>query len=469
MNKSIEKKLEKKYETSLRTRIGYAFGTLSDNLALQNFLFLGFSFYFTVVGLNVWLVSLGFIIYSIWDAIDDPLIGVISDRTKTKWGRRRPWIFLATIPLCLLIIFIWTPPMNDEILAFIYYVIILILFDLVFTTYTVNFNALWPEMFLTDADRSSVGVWRSIFTIIGLVFAFLLPEIFIEDITNTEGYARTPGQFVLNGVVAAVIVGICILVMLKFGCFERKEFSKDVEGAPTWKTSYKVTFKNKAFMIYCAIALGVFIVYGILPIMMPLYGEYVLNMSDPGLILLVGLLISALSTPLWMHFRYKYGVRKSYIISLVFWAISLLLFMLAFDEITGYILVILVGIGVGGSIYLYDQGLAEVIDDDEIRSGLNVRREGAYYGVVALFNRLSGAINLLIIAFVFSGTGWGEYTPNPGVNVKMGLRFLIGIWPVIIIVIALIFLYLWPLYGKRLDENKRMLEELHNEKKDKIS
>ena len=449
-----------KYETKLSTRIAYGFGTLADNLSLQNFTFLGFSFYFTVVGLPVWVVSIGYIIYSIWDAIDDPLIGVLSDRTKTRWGRRRPWIWLATIPLCLLMIFIWTPPIGNDVLTFIYYVLILVIFDLVFTTYTVNFNGLWPEMFLTDEDRASVGIWRSIFTILGLIFAFLLPEVFIGDIISA-----TPDKYVLNGAVAAIIVLITIVIMLIWGCFERKEFSKDVEGAPNWKESYKITFKNKSFMIYSGIALAIFIVYGMLPIMMPIYAESILGSSDPGLIILVGLLTSAAFTPLWMKLRNKWGVRKSYMYSVIFWAGSLFLFMFASNEVTGYIFVIVVGIGLGGSMYLYDQGLAEVIDDDEVRSGINVRREGAYYGVVALFNRLSGAINLLVIAIVFSGTGWGEWEFRDESAAPITLRLLLIAWPIIILLVAFVLLYYWPIHGERLKENKRKLAELHEKKR----
>ncbi|MBD3193425.1 MAG: hypothetical protein GF317_00100, partial [Candidatus Lokiarchaeota archaeon] len=265
-----QKKIEKEVglETTFGTRVAYANGTLADNLSLQSFLFLGFTFYYTVIKLNILWYALAFIIYSIWDAIDDPLLGVLSDRTKTKWGRRKPWIYASTIPLCILMILIWTPPTGNDLLTFIYLTGILIVFDFIFTSYTVNFNGLWPEMFLTMEDRSSLGIWRNIFTVLGVGFAFLLPEIIIGDLVAAE-----PLDYVINGIVAAIIVGVTIAIMLKFGCFERKEFAKDVENAPGWKESYKITFKNKAFMIYCLIALAIFIVYGILPTVIPIYAD----------------------------------------------------------------------------------------------------------------------------------------------------------------------------------------------------
>lgn len=459
-----EEKSKGDIKTSFGTRVAYAHGTLADNLAVQNFLFLGFTFYYTVLGLNIAYFAAAYVIYSLWDAIDDPLIGVLSDRTQTKWGRRKPWIYLSAIPLTLLIVFLWMPPTINDLTIFLYLTIMLIIFDLVFTTYTVNFNALWPEMFLTVEDRSSLGIWRNIFTVLGVGLAFLLPEFFIEDFTSPSS---APG-YVLNGIIAAIIVAVAIIIMLVFGCFERKEFARDVEDAPSWKESYEITFKNKAFIIYCIIALAIFIVYGILPTVMPIYAESILNMSDPGLILFVALIISAASTPLWMKLRNKFGVRKSYMMSVLFWAGSLLLFLFARDEITAYLFIAVVGVGLGGSLYLYDQGIAEIIDDDEVRSGISVRREGAYYGVVALFNRLSGAINLIVLALIFVNAGWGDYQFRDQSVAPIILPIVTIFWPVIILLVALVLLYFYPIDQERVKENEEMRDTLHEEKRKRL-
>jgi len=291
--------------------------------------------------------------------------------------------------------------------------------------------------------------------------AFLLPEFFIEDFTSPDA---APG-YVITGIISAFIVGITIAIMLKFGAFERKEFSKDAENALSWKESYQITFRNKAFIIYCLIALAIFIVYGILPTVMPLYAQHILNSQDPGLLLLVALIASAISTPLWMKLRERIGVRKSYMIAVLFWAVTLLLFLFAIDETTAYILIIPVGFGLGGSLYIYDQGLAEIIDDDEVRSGVSLRREGAYYGVVALFNRLSGAINLIVLAIVFAGAGWGDYELRDPETGRIILPFVTIFWPLIILVIAFILLYFYPLDRERVEENEKLRDELHDKKR----
>ncbi|MFO8019029.1 MAG: MFS transporter, partial [Promethearchaeia archaeon] len=137
----------------------------------------------------------------------------------------------------------------------------------------------------------------------------------------------------------------------------------------------------------------------------------------------------------------------------------------ATDELTAYIFIIFVGIGLGGSLYIYDQGIAELIDDDEVRSGISVRREGAYYGVVALFNRLSGAINLIVLALVFGGAGWGDYELRDPAQGPIILPIVQIYWPVIVLVIALILLYFYPLTQERVAENERLKEDLHDKKR----
>lgn len=463
---------ERPKETKLGTRIAYAFGTLADNLALQNFMFLGFAYYFTVAKLPVWMIFFAWALYSVWDAVDDPIIGVISDRTKTKFGRRKIYILVSAIPLCVLMVLLWGP--NNFLTGtpweiILYLLGMLILFDLFFTTYTVNFNSLWVEMFLTEKDRRSVGLWRSIFTIMGLIIAFLVPSFIIEDFTNQYEYTYTPSQYLLNGEIAAIIVLVTIVIMFIWGSFERKEFSKDAESAPSWRESYRITLKNRAFMLYAVTALAVFIVYNILPTLIPFYVESVLlgSSDDSSYIVFVGLLAGMAATPFWMWLQKKIGIRLSYMMSLSFWGVTLAVFAFipqAGGIMLGYILTAVMGIGLGGSLYLYDQGLAVVIDDDAARSGLRTRREGAYYGVVAFFNRFSTGINLGIIAIVFQTTGWEEYTPRPGINTQLGIRALIGIWPLIVIIIALICLYFWPIHGKRYEENKRIIEEMRLDK-----
>ena len=197
---------------------------------------------------------------------------------------------------------------------------------------------------------------------------------------------------------------------------------------------------------------------------MPLYGTFVLGLAEEGsflisLLVFACLIVGVLSTPLWMWLQKKYGIRKCFIICLGYWGLSFLLVLTAIDLFTAFLYFSLMGPALGGAIYFYDQGVAEIIDDDSVRTGLDVRREGAYYGISALFNRFAAILNILVVSLVFTQTGWGQYNPNPGVDVILGLKFLMGGFPLILIGVSLLCLYFYPIHGKRLEENKLMLAE----------
>ena len=100
---------QKDNEISIKTKLAFSCGEIGDGVAYQTFSFLIFTFYFTVVGLPVLLITLAFILWSLWNAINDPLIGYLSDRTNHRLGRRIPWMMAAIIPLTILMVLLFTP------------------------------------------------------------------------------------------------------------------------------------------------------------------------------------------------------------------------------------------------------------------------------------------------------------------------------------------------------------------------
>ena len=118
------------------------------------------------------------------------------------------------------------------------------------------------------------------------------------------------------------------------------------------------------------------------------------------------------------------------------------------------------------SLYIIDLIISDIVDEDELNTG--VRREAAYYGVNAFFLRLSTVFVFIAIGLVFTTTGWGDYAPNPGTDVILGLRILMAVFPAIALLIAILFMYKYPLDGERLKKVKEDLQKLHEEKKSKI-
>lgn len=453
---------------SLRTKLAFACGEVGDNMALNTFTFLIFTFYFTVVRIPTPLMTLGFILWALWNAFNDPLIGYLSDRTKSRWGRRIPWMLGATIPLGILTILLFTPPstysQNESV--FIYFLIILILFDIAYTSFNLNYNALFSEMFVDMRERSATGRIRIIFVLLATMIALVLPTFIIEDITNINNDPSTLTQYLISGVVAAIIIFIFYFIILKWGVRDPKYISKDAESAMSFTNTLKFTFKHKSFLLFLFPALGTWLVINILPTLSPLFFTYAVGIEDTeliGILLLVMFLVSAASTPLWERIRVKKGARMCGLIGIVVFLVSVLFFAYSINFEMALICMIFLGIGLGGGLYFYDQCIAEIIDEDEITYG--VRRSGIYYAVLNFLIRLSMILNFIIISLVFTASDWMNYEPNPGADPILGLRILMGIYPAIVLAISLVGMYFYPIKGERLRENRKKLTELHDIKK----
>ncbi len=449
----------------------YGIGQTTNIAALLTFTFLVFTFYFAVVGLPVLLISIGFIIWSFWNSFNDPFIGYLSDRTHTKWGRRLPFIMIALIPLGIVTFLLFMPPITFGITGltanFIYFLIIIICFEFIFTMYDLNYTALFPELFIDLEERTKANSFRQSFLIIGLFMAFIIPGLLISDYSDPNSLA----QYQLYGIIIAIIIIIPGLIFIKFSPREKAEFREDYKDAPSFFGSLRMCSKSKAFKWYIPAEIAVWFVYTLLITVVPLYGKFVLGIEDT-LILSLLLAFTFISAAIFMNILWrplvtKIGPRKSWLISLVIFLLTLIPLMFITDAMSGLIVFFLIGIGLSGSIYIVDIVISDIIDEDEVRTG--ARREGGYYGVNMFLMRLSAVLVFLTISLVFTNVGWAVYEPeNVTAEVIFGLRALMFIFPAIALIIAIIFLYKYPLDNERLKEVREQLKKIHEDKKSKI-
>ncbi|MBY8985681.1 MAG: MFS transporter [Candidatus Lokiarchaeota archaeon] len=475
-----DKKLEKNDGYSLKKAASYATGQIADQGAYQTFTFLVFTFYYAVVQLNILLITLGFIIWAFWNSFNDPMLGYLSDRTHTKYGRRLPYIMISIIPLGLILFFLFTPPLPIgvayQIGNFIYFMVIIIVFEFFYTMFSLNSTSLFPETFISEEERTSANNVRQGFLILGLIVAFILPGVFISDYTPDPGDSAAinaaVGEYQLFGIIAAIIIIVIGGIFIKFTPREKKEFKEDYKIAPSFFNSIKMCVKSKSFMWYIPAEIANWFVYGILPTLIPLYAKAVLNIVDP---LMISLLMGAafISSVIFITFVWKpivrrIGNRKAWMISMTSWIITLfpLMFLGPNMEILAITVFFFIGLGLSGSFYIIDLIVSDIIDEDEINTG--IRREAGYYGVNAFFLRLAIIIVFLSIGPMFIIADWEVFTLPASIEVQMGLRILMFVYPAVALIIAILSIYKYPLHGKRLEEVKEKLKDLHAQKKAKV-
>jgi GPH family glycoside/pentoside/hexuronide:cation symporter len=464
MNKD-NKISEDKYSTKLA--VSYSFATIADVISYTMFTFLIFTFYYAVVGLNINLITLGFVLWSIWNAFNDPLLGVLSDRTKSKWGRRKPYIVGGIVPLCIVLVLLWTPPIGgSQFIIFIYFLIMIILFDLFYTMYSMTSTALYPEIFQSLEDRAKANNILQIFSIIGLIFAMIAPSFFIPQYDNPQYFTEYMNAAIFMAILVAIFAGLFI----KLGLKERIEYSRDPEKAPTFFKSLKLTFSNKSFTTYAIASFSIWYVMGILPTITPLYCSFVLNIKDSTVIsMLLGLtFISAVFFMfIWRYIIIKKGIKNASIICFLVMIATLIPFMFITEIIGAIISFIIVGLGISGLLFCRDPIVAAIIDEDELKTG--IRREASYTGMVALIIRFTTIAMFLSIGLVFNSVGWAVFNPTGATEETIfGLRLLMFVFPAVFSAIGLISLIPFPITKDKYEQIREAIDKIHNEKKAKL-
>lgn len=464
--------------SKLRT-VAYGLGPLADQMSHQMFTFLVFTFYYAVVGINIKHLMWGFIIFAVWDSINDPLLGPISDRTKSKFGRRGFWILVSTIPFGLSNVLLFTVGVHWSYwVKFVYMLFIIMLYDSVYTIFSCNQLALFSDMFETEQARGLANMWKSILTIVGVIIGFVLPTIFIKPMTPQTGEVEElisiTDTYIITGVVVGILTIMAGFAFFKWGIQENLHHQPDKsETSPGFFSMILDIITNRDFIIFCIANLVKWFVFKLLTTIVPLYAIFVLGIEEGGILvsalLLVGFLAASAAFPLMKAIGLKIGWRNGFILSSAFWILALIPFwFLENQPYWALLCMIFVGIGLSGAIYFVEPIIGNIVDEDELRTGK--RRTGTFYGINGLINRYSTILVFVVLATVLSGYGWEDFLVSPSLdqhqNMVMGLKLLMTPISIAGLVVVIIFLLLYRLHGEKL---VRVQTELKKMRENKLS
>ncbi|MCJ7689674.1 MAG: MFS transporter [Clostridiaceae bacterium] len=429
----------------LLDKIGYGSGNFSTGISSQ---VIGtyLVFYCTAI-LNIpgSLVGLAISISLIWDAITDPLMGYISDMTKSKiFGRRHQYLLIGGIGLGIFNYLLWniSSGLSDYLKFAIIFFLILII-KTFSTIYVTPYTALGAELSNDYNERTSIQGFKTIFFLLGLAFVSVFGMfVFFRPTQQFPSGQLNPSSYSSMGIFSSILIIIfafvCFYSTKKYIPILNKHINNGTSDGKlkTLLSSFKEILLNKSFR-YVALA---YMFNNIASALVANTGlhvfTYTFSLSSQQIALIVGiqLFVSILSQPVWALAAKKFDKKPSLILGIIICIISSLLFLvLVFmkSHIMGnafYFIpfAILAGFGTGGLFTLPFSMVADVIDLDELNTGK--RTEGSYYGCITLLYKLSQSITLLLIGFVLDLVKFNAKLPiqNESTVIVLGLMLSIG-------------------------------------------
>lgn len=423
-----------------------------------------FFFYEVAIGLNAIFIATAMIIFTIWDAVNDPFIGYLTDRiTKLtrRFGKRFPWIIVGIIPANFLFALMFMPPMVDAasnpMPIFIWIVVTTCLFDSLATLCFINVESLFPDKFRNGKARRRARGYGTPLSMIALPVSAIIPPLMI---TFDDPASYIP--------MAMLCVGILTVVSILFlpGMWENKEmidrYYVNQMKPETFIAALKSTLKQKSFRYYIIIFFGFVVVTNSLTASIPYAVFVVLQGDESDAILLFAMFLNGalISVPFWIYFNKRLNNNKK---SAVIGGITLTCGSFITFFYTGVydsmVYIFILGFTMGNLWALTSLYFADVLDERVALTRSPVR--GTTVGVHNFFFRLSRGAQIAIFAIVHILTGFVAGSQEQTELAKLGIRLHMSVIPAIILLICtIIFWKKYPLTPEKSLEIRKQIQEL---------
>jgi GPH family glycoside/pentoside/hexuronide:cation symporter len=425
-----------------RTKLLFSTGDLTTSIPLAIVMFYQLYFLTDIAGLDPALAGLAVGIPRIWDALNDPLFGLLSDRIRSPWGRRRVLLLFGSVPLGLSFIFMWLVPNLGQFGMAVYFATMFIIFDTLFTVVHVGYNALTPEMTRDYDERSSLNGYRMVFSIAGTLGAIILATVLGWYIEDSEML------FIILGITLGLISMIPPLIV--FRITTERPIEELPDPLPVKQAIFK-TLGNRPFRLVMGLYLLSWTTASILAAILVYFANYYLRVPDQAnYFVLIAMGFAILFIPLWVWVSQRLDKRRAFILGTASWIVVLLaISSLDSDQVVlAYILAALSGSGIATAYVIPWAMVPDIIEYDELHSGQ--RREGSYYAFASFFQKLATGAALWGMGMALALTGYinpTETNPLPVQPVESlyAIRCFIGPISIVLLLIAVFFAWRFPI------------------------
>jgi glycoside/pentoside/hexuronide:cation symporter, GPH family len=462
----------------LKTKLAFGAGDLGPAITANIGIFFLLIFFTNVAGIPAGLAGSILLIGKIWDAVNDPLIGILSDRTKSRSGRRLPWMFYGAIPFGLFFFLQWiVPPFSSDRTAniwglFWYYVVIGLISQVFYTVVNLPYTAMTPELTQDYDERTSLNSFRFAFSIGGSIVSLLLAKVIFDNIGDRQQ------QYLVLGAVCGIIsiLGLywCVWgVRDRIMAFEARRAQTEEPTPIPIKEQLKIVFTNRPFLSVISIYLFSWLAVQITASIIPYFVVNWMGLKESDVpTALIGVQGTALFMLfVWSPISQKVGKKAVYFMGMSFWLIAQAgLFFLQPGQITlMYILAVMAGVGVSTAYLVPWSMMPDVIELDELETGQ--RREGIFYGFMVLLQKLGLALGLFLVGISLEVSGFKEAVPGQSAlpvqpeSALFAIRIATGPIPGICLVLGIIITYFYPITREIHAEIMLQLQERKNQER----
>ena len=427
-------------------KIAYGAGDSGFSLTSTALALLYLDFLINIVGLEPGLAGISIGVGRIWDAFNDLFIGTLSDRTRSRWGRRRPYLLLGSVPLGIAFILMWlVPATDDKLLLTIYYTAMYIVFDTLFTLVNVPYIALTPEIAPTYDQRTSLHSYRMAFSIgFGLVGA-IAPLALVDAISGPEASIEVHRS--AYATMAAILGLLSIIPIYLTFATTRENPAFQHLPTPGLRDSFRIAASNKAFLIAAGVYLLTWIPIDLIQfVLVFLIRDYFrLGGGDRDVIFALLFGIAVLALPLWVWVAARWNKPRAYQAGMTFLALVLVVLSLtpADQTAVAFIIAAFAGVGISAAHAIPLAIVPDTIEWDELRS--SNRQEAAYYSVITLIQKIISAGTIALTGVLLAATGYQQgavIQPDAAIG---AIRFLSGPLPAFFFMAGIVLVAFYPI------------------------
>ena len=428
------------------TKVSYAMGDLGANMVCQSVALYYLYFLTDVTFMRASLAGISLMLVRCVDAFSDPLIGYFSDRTRTRWGRRRPYLLFNSFGCGLFFFLLFTYlPIRDQGLLFDHATFSYLIFYICFSLVNIPYSALTPDMTQDYDERTNLTAYRMTGAIIGMFVAAGLTSELIKLFPNERiGYSLTAAGY--------GVLFIILTLIVFWGVRENRDYSVKHDDTPMFRL-YLNSFKNRPFVMVLLAYIMVELAIVLISSTLIYYMEYYMKKKELLSTIFLTMFGSALiCIPLWALISKHLGKKWSYFMGTGLFSIAMIciFFIKPEDILLLYLLAALAGMGLSTEFVYPWAMMPDTIEYNELMTGK--RNEGVFYGMQSFGPKLSGALAGLLAGEVLTLVHYVPKLVNQSSETLLGIRLIFCIVPVLFTGMGMVFIALYPISHKKFQE-----------------